>query len=179
MEASSGAVVDLTHAVTMLVDMIRLQAHQPPPAVPTVSTAEASQTSAIPSSSKGLAGNTGHGLLAVGAPVAAAGPQGSMAVRAPTGGPGEHSATPAARGVAGPEHRQPGTAPMASEAPEPTRRGPGPLGTLCGPIAVPAEHDGPVVAWRDGRMRMVAHSLDRIPRNGGGRDIAGTGHTIE
>ncbi|KAL8219282.1 UNVERIFIED_CONTAM: hypothetical protein K2H54_017484 [Gekko kuhli] len=59
------------------------------------------------------------------------------------------------------------------------RRGPGPLGTLCGPIAVPAEHDGPVVAWRDGRMRMVAHSLDRIPRNGGGRDIAGTGHTTE
>ncbi|KAL8221354.1 UNVERIFIED_CONTAM: hypothetical protein K2H54_066456 [Gekko kuhli] len=186
MEASSGAVVDLTHEVSLLVDTIRLQVHQPLPAVQTVSTAEGSQTGAIPSSREGPAGNRGHGPLAMGASMAAAGPQCGTAARAPTGGPGEKSAVPADRGVAGPEHRQPGTAPMANGAPEraaqPSIEAPAPWVPSTDPLLyqwhpVVPRFNGQLL--RDERMRMAAHLHDRIPPGGSGRDIAGAGHPTE
>ncbi|KAL8185543.1 UNVERIFIED_CONTAM: hypothetical protein K2H54_054525, partial [Gekko kuhli] len=89
METSSAAVVDLTHAVTLLVDTIRLQGQQPSPAVPV---APAVQPGAIPGVTGASLRNTGHGPLATGIPLAAEGCQGGTVTGAPTAEPEQKGA---------------------------------------------------------------------------------------
>ncbi|KAL8215466.1 UNVERIFIED_CONTAM: hypothetical protein K2H54_002587 [Gekko kuhli] len=117
METSSAAIMDLTRAVTLLVDTIRLQGHQPPPAVPVEPAVEDIQPGAIPGVAEAPAPNTGHGPLAAGVSLAAAGCQGGTARGAPMAEPGHKGAGPVAMGAAVTKHGSSGIAPKAAGGP--------------------------------------------------------------
>ncbi|KAL8189869.1 UNVERIFIED_CONTAM: hypothetical protein K2H54_022840 [Gekko kuhli] len=111
MDTSSAAIVDLSRAITMLVDTIRLQGRQPQQAGPNPQPAQDIQSGATPEPRDGPAGTTVHGPLAMGAPAAEAGPLGGPPVGASTGGPERQGAVPAGTGTATPRHGQASTAP--------------------------------------------------------------------
>ncbi|KAL8212727.1 UNVERIFIED_CONTAM: hypothetical protein K2H54_056893 [Gekko kuhli] len=111
METSSAAIVDLTCAVTQLVDTIRLQGHQPPQVGPMPQPAQDIQSGTTPGSREAPAGNTVHDPLGIGAPVAKAGSQGGTATGACAGGPEHQGAVPAGIGAATPKHGRPSAAP--------------------------------------------------------------------
>ncbi|KAL8181324.1 UNVERIFIED_CONTAM: hypothetical protein K2H54_053892 [Gekko kuhli] len=118
METSSAAIVDLTRAVSLLVDTIQLQGHQQPQVGPIPQPAQDIRSGATPGAREPPAGNTVHGPLGMGAPVAEAGPQGGTATGACPGDPERQGAVPAGTGAATPKHGRPSTAPTPGGGPE-------------------------------------------------------------